>query len=395
MRNIDYWLGIPLCFLLSSLNYVLKFLSFKEKSVIQKILFVKLSEMGSIILTYPLLRRVREEFLSTEVFFLTFKRNKPVFEVLDRVIPDQNILTVREETIWLFILDTLRIMKKIRKEKIDIVFDLELFSRFTAIFSYLSGAPKRVGFHRYTLEGLYRGNFLTHKVQYNPLLHISKSFLSLYQVMKISTKSTPELEKKLEGKEVTLPRFISIEERRKQVQSKLEKYGVKEGTQLLLINPGDGIIPLREWPLDNFISLTNRFLEDSRNYIVIVGTKEASKKAKLLCNSVNNKRCLDLTGETTLFEILELFSIARALIANDCGLVHLASLTLIKKFILFGPESPQIYGPLGDNNWTIYASSLCSPCFSAFNHRKSACKDNKCLKVIKPDSAYELIREHL
>lgn len=396
MRHIDYWLGIPLCLLLTGIKYIKKFIAFKKKktTIPQRILFIKLSEMGSIILGRPFINKIKNEYLKTEIYFLTFEKNKSLFEILDGV-PYCNILTIREEKIHLFILDTLRVIKKIRREKIDIVFDLEFFSRFAAILTYLSGAPKRIGFHRYTMEGLYRGNLLTHKVQYNPLLHISKSYLSLWQTGKRDKKTTPELKETIEDKEIFLPRFISSEEAKRQIWSKLKKLGIDERARLLLINPGEGNIPLREWPLENFIALVKMLLEDIANFIIIIGTQEIAEKAELVCSSVNNKRCLDLANKTTLSEVLSLFNISEALITNDCGLAHLASLTSIKKFIFFGPESPQIFSPLGDNARIIYSNLACSPCLSAFNHRRSACKDNQCLKRIRPDEVYELIRANL
>jgi ADP-heptose:LPS heptosyltransferase len=392
MRKLDYWLGIPLCFLFTGIDYVLSLFSFKkEKSNQLKILFIKLSEMGSIILAYPLMEKAKKEAKEAEIFFLTFKKNKPLFKILD-IVPQSNILTIGDESIYLFILDTLRVISRIRKEKIGIVFDLEFFSRFTAILTYLSTAPKRIGFYHYTMEGLYRGNLLTHKVQYNPLFHISKTYLSLWQLTRIETKSTPELEEKIEDRGIFLPKIISSEERKRQLRNKLKRFGINEEARLILINPGEGSIPLREWPLENYIFLGRELLEEEKNYLVVVGTQGTPKRMDLLSNCLNNKRVIDLSNKTDLSELLTLFDIADLLLTNDSGMAHLAALTSIKKFILFGPESPLIYSPLGENARIIYSGLACSPCFSAFNHRSSACKDNKCLKMIKPDEVYELIK---
>lgn len=397
MRCIDYWLGVPLCFLLSGISYISRVLILRKKqnTAIQKILFIKLSEMGSIILAYPLIERAKKEYPGAEIFFLTFEKNKPLFEILD-IVPYYNILTIREDSIQLFILDTLKAIRRLRKQRIDAVFDLELFSRFTAILTYLTKANKRVGFYRYSFEGLYRGDLLTHKVQYNPLIHISKSFLLMFQVIKEREKSGPELERKIADNEVILPRSIPLQEDRQELESRLRELGVAGEARLFLINPGEGNIPLREWPLENFITLSKQILnEDKRNYIIIVGTQEANQKARILSDSINYGRCINLTGRTTVLELLTLFNISDSLITNDSGLAHLASLTPIKKFIIFGPESPQIYSPLGGNTWIIYSDLPCSPCLSAFNHRKSACRDNRCLKKIKPDEVYEMINRHL
>ena len=395
MRRLDYCLGIPLCFVLMIIHSFsrLRLFVFREDKdrTPQKILFIKLSEMGGVILSYPLIKRIEEEYPQAKRFFLTFDKNKPVFKVkvLDVV---HNILTIREDSICLFILDTLRVIKKLRKENIDVVFDLELFSRFTAMLTYLTKATKRIGFYQYSFEGLYRGNLLTHKVQYNSLIHISKAFLSLSQVIKAEKKISPELKKIISDNEIALPGFIPSEKDRERALNRLRSLGMSKGVRLFLINPGEGTIPLREWPLENFIALSKDILKDSRNYIIVVGNVDLSNKAKRFCETLDGNRCINLNGKTTLSELLTLFNIAEALISYDCGLAHIASLTSIKKFVIFGPDTPQVHSPLGVNTYIIYSNFPCSPCFSAFNHRKSACRNNKCLKAIKPDEVYEILK---
>ena len=149
---------------------------------------------------------------------------------------------------------------------------------------------------------------------------------------------------------------------------------------------------MREWPLDNYIVLSRKLLENSENCIIIAGVQDALNKVDVLCNTLKSDRCINLINKTDLSVLLGLFDISEALITNDFGLVHLASLTSIKKFVLFGPESPQVYSPLGDNTQIIYSHLPCSPCFSAFNHRKSSCRDNRCLKVIKPEEVFNLVK---
>ena len=88
MRKIDYWVGVPLCFLFTIVNCLLKIFNFKKKKkmIPRKILFIKISEMGSIVLSYPFMDLVRKECRSAELFFLTFKSNKYIFELL-KIIP--------------------------------------------------------------------------------------------------------------------------------------------------------------------------------------------------------------------------------------------------------------------------------------------------------------------
>jgi len=106
-------------------------------------------------------------------------------------------------------------------------------------------------------------------------------------------------------------------------------------------------------------------------------------------------RIIDLTNKTTLREIIDLFNISDVLVTNDSGPAHFASLTPITNIVFFGPETPKLYGPLGDNCHALYTDFSCSPCVSAFNHRKTTCKDNQCVKAISVNTVYDLVMKNL
>jgi len=395
MRKIDYWFGIPLCFLLSGLNCIKKAVNFKEKNSkpIKKVLFIKLSELGAIVLSFPFLNRIKEEYPAAELFFVTFQKNTDIFKLSGGIIPDRNVLGIREGSLF-FILDTLRAIQRLRKEEIDIVFDLEFFSRFSAVFACLVNARKRAGFYRYHFEGLYRGNLLTHRIEYNPLLHITRNYLSFIEDIEEAEKNTPELKCKDEEEEITFPKYVSNNEAREKVLRKMKEVGVIPGQKkVFLVNPGDGVLPLREWPLENFIALSRLILENENHYIILIGTDGAQGRTKVILETIQSPGCVSLVGQTELDELLELFTVSDILIANDCGLAHLGMLTSIKKIVIFGPESPKVFGPMDGNSFILYSDWPCSPCLSAFNHRVSSCRDNLCLKAIVPGDVYELIKK--
>ena len=80
-----------------------------------------------------------------------------------------------------------------------------------------------------------------------------------------------------------------------------------------------------------------------------------------------------------------LFHTASLLITNDGGPGHFASMTPIPAIVLFGPETPALYGSLDDKSVSLYTHLSCSPCLTAYNHRNSPCDgDNVCLKSIDP-----------
>jgi len=179
MRAIDHWVGVPLCAIVSPLVAAvdsIKNIFGRDHSAPKKLLFIELSEMGSAILVDPAMRNAQAR--GAEIFFLIFKSNRASLTLLNTVKPE-NIFTIDSSSLGGLIKDTLRFLILARKHRIDTVIDLELFSRFTALLTGMCGARRRVGYHIFHGEGLWRGFMLTRKVHYNPHIHITKNFLSL------------------------------------------------------------------------------------------------------------------------------------------------------------------------------------------------------------------------
>ena len=396
MRYLDRWVGVPVCFVLSIFNLIIAFFSsigIKKDFKVKRILFIKLSEMGAIVLSNPLLQKTKSDFPDAELYFLTFEKNKCVFDVLDNDVAPSNIFTIRGSSLILFFIDTLKVIVKIASLKVDVTFDLEMFSRFTAILTYLSGAKKRVGFYRYTLEGLYRGNLLTHRIQYNTSMHVSKIYLSMLQGLKQKSKKSSEMYSVVKDENAALGKYLPSEEAKKEFQDKLKGIGVAGGKRIFLVNPGEGVLPLREWPFDNFVNIAKRILENPDNCIIVVGASNSIKMQQLTETLSDSGRCFNMSGETSLKDLMCLFEASEALVSNDCGIAHLAALSNIKKFVFFGPETPKVFSPLGEDNYVFFSEFPCSPCLSALNHRASACRDNNCLKSITADAVYENIQK--
>ena len=147
--------------------------------------------------------------------------------------------------------------------------------------------------------------------------------------------------------------------------------------------------------MKNYCELAKKILQEDA-YIVITGVNSEKKDALEICKSVNyNERCIDFTGKTTIKELIDLYNVSRIIITNDSGPNHFASLTPIKIIVFFGPETPKIYGTLSPNAVIFYSNFACSPCVSAFNHRRTPCKDNKCLQIIKVDDVFDVVKKEL
>lgn len=395
MRMIDRRVGIPICFFLSIIHGIGRI--FSPPKIIkkpQRILFIELSEMGSMVLAYSLFKKTKELFPGAELHFLTFKENRHAVDILG-VIPKENVVTVSSRNIFSFLLSSISATWKLRWKKISVAVDMELFARLTAILSFMSGAKNRVGYFRYRNEGLYRGNFLTHRVAFNPHIHMAQNFLNLIYAVHSSHKELPLTKKPLADQDIVLPKIRLSEAAKMKMIKRLqeENKNIIHAKKIILFNPNaSDIVPMRRWPLMNYIELARKLLKHDGVYIINTGVKSEKKYGDVLHQALGSMRCINLVGRTSFSELISLYDIADILITNDSGPVHFSALTNIKTFAFFGPETPRLYGPLGDNCYVFYSNYSCSPCISAFNQRKSPCNDNKCIKAITVEEVYRRVK---
>ena len=396
MRKIDYYAGIPLCFLVSA---VLKlgrlFLSLQRTSP-RKVLFVELSEMGSAILVDPAMRKMQRN--GAELYFVIFAKNAPSLRLLG-TIPEENVFKIREDGLLPLALTSLKFLWWTRQRGIDTVIDLELFSRYSALLTGLSGARNRIGYHAFHNEGLYRGDMLTHRVAYNPHMHIAKNFIALVNTAMSNKDELPFSKTLIRDEEIVLEKVSFSEAELASIRERIrEDYPGfdPEQQRIVLINPNASeLLVQRRWMPERYVGLMQRILEEYPDVLVLItGAPAEREEAEGLKSEVGSDRCINFAGRVKFGELTQLYSISTLMVSNDSGPGHFSSVTDMPTFVLFGPETPALYGSLG-NSTPIYAGLACSPCVSASNHRKTPCVDNVCLQVITVDQVFETIRPTL
>ncbi|MFO7987455.1 MAG: glycosyltransferase family 9 protein [Desulfatiglandaceae bacterium] len=393
-RNIDRMAGKPICRLLSVLPGKNKPVSTHFQP--RNILIIMLSEMGSLVLAQPMFAHLRERFPLARIYALVFEKNRECLALFDSV-PPENIFTVNGDAFFALMKESIRAVIRMRQAKIDTIIDCELFSRISSIYSFLSGAGIRAGFHSHTQEGLYRGDFINRPVLYNPYHHISKQFITLAHAIHPGAGGRPVVKRRMGEGDLPLPRLEVGRDAVNALQGRLMRdFPEVEGRPLVLLYPGGGLLPIRAWPIDNFRMVAEDLLQNGYG-VGIIGLREDHGLARKITGILKSGFCMDLTGYTrSVKELITLFYLSSLLITNDGGPGHFAALTPISSIIFYGPETPVLYGPLGKNAVSLHAPVSCSPCLTAYNHRNSPCDGNNiCLQSIAPGTvlkkAYELL----
>ena len=403
MRAIDHWVGVPLCAIVSpfiALVDRIKSIFLPKLDAPKKLLFIELSEMGSAILVDPAMRNAQAR--GAELFFLIFKSNRASLSLLNTVKPE-NIFTIDSSSLGGLIKDTLRFLWIARCHKIDTVIDLELFSRFTALLTGLCGARRRVGYHIFHGEGLWRGTMLTRKVHYNPHIHITKNFLSLIHAAFAKEIEVPYSKIHIADSEVQLAQAIIDPEVKYTVIERIEKLARGAGIpfvhgkqRLILINPNaSDLLPQRRWAQARFSELIQRIAERYPNDVILItGSPAEIAYVETVRSVANVPHALNFAGQVSFSELPALYTLSDVMVTNDSGPGHFSAVTPLRTIVLFGPETPALYGSLG-NSISITAHLACSPCVSAANHRKTPCQNNVCMQSISVAQVMEKVELQL
>lgn len=386
MRKIDRWGGMPLCFLLSIIIWISARIRFLKKKApkLSRVLFIELSEMGSAIIVDPAMRKLQRDG-GAELFFAIFEDNYKSLEIL-QTVPEKNVFKMRASGLFVLAIDVLRFMVWSRKHKINTVIDLELFSRFTALLCGLSGARSRIGYASYHDEGLYRGNIINFPVRYNAHVHVSINFMSMVNTA-MGMHDNPYATTAVPPEELTLAKAKIDNAKVDEVRRKItDLYPNWKGQRLVLLNVNaSDLLPQRRWLPENFAAVAKHLLSEFED-VLLIGTGAPTEREYVqnVVDMVGDERFVNSAGVFKFEELVPLYSISTLMLTNDSGPAHFASVTDLKVFVIFGPETPGLYLPLG-NAEAFYLGLPCSPCVSAANHRKTSCVTRPCITGISPD----------
>lgn len=384
LRQLDRYLGTPLCALLSGIRRVARlFFGFQRvepRDKTSRVLFIQLAEGGSMILASPAIRQVITS--GFEAWFVTFEENAPAL-ALTGLVPADKVFTIRCGNAGQITKDVFRLLGWMRKNDLDTVIDLELFSRATAAFSFVSGARHRVGFHAESAGALYRGHLMTHPVPFNPHQHMSTNYLQLVRSLTSSVTAPSSEARPLD---VNLQKKPANATWAYRVSNILHDQGIAPGTRLVLINANasDRLVQ-RRWPASRFAELIQHLLAIRPDCsVLLIGSASDHPTNAGLMASVGhyaNLRCFNIAGKLPIDVLPALFERSAILVSNDSGPAHFASVTNLPTVVLFGPETPVLFAPLGTPR-ILTAQLPCSPCVSVFNQRQSQCRDNQCMQQI-------------
>lgn len=374
-KKVDKIVGSPICFLLGILD---KFLfRTQTTSTYKKILVIKLIAIGDLVVALPTIKALKKTFKDVYLAILVTPRVKEVVEgcpYLDNIIY-YDILGNDKGISGLF-----KIISLIRKERFDLVIELDHYYRITSIITFLARIKNRVGFD---LPKQGRRGLITIKVPYLVDVHEVEAFLEAAKGVgaDISDKELVEIWTSDEDKEY--------------VDKFLNEAGVTKGDFLVGIHPGTGpSATSRRWAPEKFAKLADWLIKEKKIKVIFTG---ASSELGLINESIKfmTSKPIIAAGKINLKQFAELCKRFKLFICVDTGPLHIAAAMKTKVIGLYGPNTPLKWGPYGKGHITIYKNLACSPCTKQYLGQVSKCKEPKCMEGIEVEEVMQAVEKML
>lgn len=274
-----------------------------------KILIIHTAFIGDIVLSTPLIQRLKDMYPDSVIDYLTLPANK---SIIDNNPNLNEIILYDKKGKDKGIRGFFRILKILKEKKYDYAVIPHRFIRSIAL-AKLARIPKIVGFD--VASGAW---MLDKKVHYDMKKHEVERLLDLVDY---------------EGERIPI-RIYPTDENKMKIRNILEKSGYEEATQKIIVVAPGSQRPEKMWPIEKYREVIQRLSEDSKNVIVITG----SKVEKGLPLKFSKRNVIDLRGEINLLEFSALLSYADVVVGNDSSPIHIAS-GFEKPFVIgiFGP----------------------------------------------------------
>jgi len=372
--RFDRVIGTPLAWTTNLAARILGKLLRRDHSTdpasVRHIVVQKLLGMGSIIQATPLLAALRGAFPRADIALITSRRNRPLIERLPLI---DRALYVDDDSPPALLASTIGVLRALMRERIDLYFDLEIYSAAASVLSAFSCARNRYGFYRHSAR--FKKGSYTHLVKFATNKPVSRLYLQLALAAGATDGAAHELG----------PIRVDPDDHVR-LAATLHAAGTPLADEYVLVNPNASDLLLeRRWPAEYFATLLEGLAREGRQCVLIGNQGERAYVQALLqrLGADARRHMVDTSGRLTLGELLAAIAGARCVVTNDSGPMHFAVALRRPTVCLFGPVDPHHYGYEAVGVETLYVPVFCSPCVHE-NEPPPCGGNNVCMQLIEP-----------
>ena len=309
-----------------------------------KILILKPSSLGDIVQALPVLRLLKQHYLTAEIYWWVETRNAPLLEG----DPDLAGLFLFERDRWAKPWNWAEMGKSIfdlRRHRFDLIIDLQALAR-TGTIGWLANGKCLVGLH--DTRELAAGYYDISVPRPSPETHAVDWYLETLRAVRVPVHQNFDW----------LPRRNALADEARTILS-------LDDRPVVALLPG-ARWENKRWPVEHFAQMVRelRIRRDDLRFAILGGKSDSTLAQQIFAAAPD--ACVDLTGRTSLPQMVEVIRHCRIVVTNDTGPMHVAAALRKPVVGLFGPTNPLRTGPYHQTHLALQRNDLpCVPCMKA------------------------------
>ena len=329
--------------------------------------------IGDLVMSLPALEGVRKSFPKAHITVLV----RPPLDELLRGNPNvDEIMLYDKKGVHKGAAGLARIVREVRARKFKkaILFQNAFEA---ALITFLARIPERMG---YTTDN--RGMLLTKGVKLSDKTrakHQVEYYRDLLAALGLDTNGET-------------PKLYLTKEEKKRADETLASLGVPGDGVLIGVNPGAQYGVAKKWHPERFGAVADRLVSEFGAKIIIFGGPSDVTAAKAVQASMR-REAVNLSGQTSIRELMALVRRCSLFITNDSGPMHISAALGVPTLAVFGSTNPSATGPASRKGRVVREPVQCSPCLK----RMCPQKHYLCMERVKPEkvirAAAEMLRE--
>lgn len=336
----------------------------------QRILLTRLRFIGDIVLTTPMIRSLRKTFPNAYIAYLGEKEGVSLLQhnpYLNEIIPFD---VTKKNPFY-----QLKIFKTLREKKFDLVIDLFGNPR-SALLSYITGAPVRVGGDFSTRRKLYTVRVKDDGIR-KTAIEFHFQFLRALGVSPDGTKTE----------------IFLTEDEKREAKIFLHWNDIDLSKPVVGLHPG-ATWPAKFWVKERFTHLADLIAGKLNAKVLITqGPKEENLVSEISQRCVSNIVVLPVLPLRQLAAVLYHLNIY---VANDSGPMHIAAAVGTKTIGIFGPGEEDIWFPYSraEGHLALRKDVPCHPCHLDVCNRPGDLY-MECMKLLSVEEVFEAVKERV
>ena len=331
---------------------------------VRRILIIRMSSMGDIILTTPLIELMTKTFPLARIDFCTKER----FTYLIKSNPKVHKVIKAKNNLDYGALKDLR--QLIKMSNYNLIIDLQ--NNLKSIYLRSIQDAKVHVFNKHSIKKFLLVNFKINLLKdEKPITERYKETINRYTL-------TEDLHMK------TLPELFSDPVSERSIDNMLESLGITGANELICIPAVSGHFT-KTYPAESYAAVINDFPDENAVFF-LTGRGKDSINIQLIKSLTKNKKVYDLCDRLEIEDLISLVKKCSLVICGDTGPMHIAEAFDIPIVMMAGSSVKEFgFYPQNSKAVVLENNSLkCRPC-SHFGRAKCPKGHFKCMNEITPE----------